>query len=656
MKHGIPGLLIMFLLFSSIAQAHPMGNFSINHHSTIRFETDRIAIRYVLDFAEIPTLQMHAVAAEEWVGGLRLQVNGADNPIHLNNMRSEYADGAGGLRTLRVTMDLSAEWDGTKSTVHFVDRNFQERIGWKEIVVAADGAAAFPQGNPFVVDRSNGLATYAPDLLSNAPSVTEVSVVAIRSDGQPPAALEDKAAFHGPIAGRDTLATILSAESLPLRMILFGVAVAFALGALHAMSPGHGKTVVAAYLVGNRGTARHALFLGAVVTFTHTIGVFALGLVTLFLSRYVVPERLFPWLGFVSGLLIVGIGVQLFRQRFGMLAHLDDHEHAIPEGLSVRSLLAMGFSGGIVPCPSALVVLLSSVALHRVGVGLLFIVAFSLGLASVLMAIGLLMVRAGQRVSRLNSRDGLAQFLPILSATVVTLIGIGIAFQSMSIRPLLSSTISFSSGGLFVLGLGLVLGLKHATDADHVVAVTTFVSQERSLLRSCSIGAFWGVGHTLSLAIAGLIVIVLKVNISEWLSARLEFLVAVMLVALGVRVLFQKRVVQTTEASSGHGHAHWTHFGLRPLLVGMVHGAAGSAALMLLVLSTIRSPLEAFLYILIFGFGSIVGMLAISLLLVLPFHWARGRMAASYQPIQLMAGLFSCVFGLYLGVHIWTSL
>jgi hypothetical protein len=258
-----------------------------------------------------------------------------------------------------------------------------------------------------------------------------------------------------------------------------------------------------------------------------------------------------------------------------------------------------------------------------------------------------------------------------VSAAIISVIGLGMAVQALAGVNLESSALIYSSQMLAVLGLGLFLGLKHATDADHVVAVTTFVSQESSLLRSCWIGAFWGLGHTLSLSIAGLVVIGLKVTIPEWLSERLELGVAVMLVVLGANALF-RTAKPTSILNSGptasehvhlfgpaHSHSGWSHAGLRPLLTGMVHGAAGSAALMLLVLSTIRSPLEAFLYILIFGAGSILGMLAISFLLALPLHWARGRVGIAgrgYKPIQVMAGLFSCLFGLYLGAEIWMSL
>ena len=458
----------------------------------------------------------------------------------------------------------------------------------------------------------------------------------------------------------DRLSQILVQENLPLNLLLLGCLIAFCLGAFHALSPGHGKTIVAAYLVGNRGTAKHAIFLGAVVTFTHTVGVFLLGLLTLFASRYIVPETLYPWMGFLSGMMVLVIGVNLFRQRFAGLHQHDHtgnhdhgHSHAVPEKITASNLLALGVSGGIVPCPSALVVLLSAIALHRIEAGLLFIVAFSAGLASVLVGIGILVVRAGRWLSRFSAADTIARNMPVVSAAVISALGLGIAVESLAGAGILNLTsIAFRGDLLVVLGLGLFLGLKHATDADHIVAVTTFVSGQQSILRSCWIGAFWGIGHTLSLALAGLIVIALNVSIPEWVAARLELLVAVMLVGLGMRVLVRAWRGMLEGDAHAHSHEHLS----RPLLVGMVHGAAGSAALMLLVLSTIRSPLEAFLYIVIFGFGSVLGMLAISLLLALPLQWASRHVGSSFRPIQMAAGLFSCVFGLYLGATIWMSL
>jgi ABC-type nickel/cobalt efflux system permease component RcnA len=347
--------------------------------------------------------------------------------------------------------------------------------------------------------------------------------------------------------------------------------------------------------------------------------------------------------------------------------------------MTLRRLLALGVSGGIVPCPSALVVLLSAIALHRVELGLLLLVAFSMGLASTLVGIGVLVVRAGRLMARTPLAEGFARIMPVISAGIITVIGCGIAAESFAATGFLGDTsLLLQTQALVVLGLGLFLGLKHATDADHIVAVTTFVSESKSVLRSCGIGVFWGIGHTLSLALAGLIVIVFKVSIPKSLEARLEFVVALMLVALGARVLIRTLrgkielhghahsysgivshshlPLHTGSEDCAHDHVGWAHLGLRPLLVGMVHGAAGSSALMLLVLSTIRSPLEAFLYVLVFGFGSVLGMLLISCFVALPLHWAKGRMATGYKPIQLAAGLFSCLFGLCLGFEIWSSM
>jgi len=228
-----------------------------------------------------------------------------------------------------------------------------------------------------------------------------------------------------------------------------------------------------------------------------------------------------------------------------------------------------------------------------------------------------------------------------------------------------------------ILGLGFLLGLKHATDADHVVAVTTFVSQERSLLRSCWIGLFWGTGHTLSLAVAGTFILLFKINLSDRLSGWLELAVAGMLVALGARVLYH--VWKDRLQLHRHPHAHvpgraphihwhlhvpgkldehqgWLHFSLKPMIVGMVHGVAGTGALMLLVLSAIQSPIQALLYIVIFGIGSVAGMLIVSLLLAIPLQWAARNVTSGYRLVQAAAGVFSCAFGIWLGLDIWQKL
>jgi ABC-type nickel/cobalt efflux system permease component RcnA len=268
---------------------------------------------------------------------------------------------------------------------------------------------------------------------------------------------------------RGAFTELVTTQQLGFGIVLAAMAVAAGLGAFHALEPGHGKTVVAAYLIGSRGTAWHAMMLGLIVTVTHTAGVYLLGVVTLFASHYVVPERLYPWLGVMSGLIIAGLGLSLLLRRYAGSAHADSHEHGhghthahgyvqhhthgsgeepvhphahhaqphhphhhVPSTVSLRELLALGVTGGIVPCPAALVVLLSALSLNRLGFGLLLIVAFSMGLAAVLIAIGILMVYAQRLMARLQG-DGvlMTRWLPLTSATVMTIFGVVIAVQAL---------------------------------------------------------------------------------------------------------------------------------------------------------------------------------------------------------------------------------
>lgn len=209
------------------------------------------------------------------------------------------------------------------------------------------------------------------------------------------------------------------------------LAVAFGLGAVHALSPGHGKTIVAAYLVGSRSTARHAALLGVMVTFTHTVSVFFLGFVTLFLSRVVMPEKIYPMLGTISGLSIVWVGSTLFVRRLRAARGGRDHRHYMPEGdASVASLMALGAAGGLVPCPSALVLLLSAVALGRIALGLTLLVAFSMGLAVVLTAIGIVAVHAKRLAPDIGSRAAF-RWVPVASAVVI--VGLGAVMTAVAL-------------------------------------------------------------------------------------------------------------------------------------------------------------------------------------------------------------------------------
>jgi len=251
----------------------------------------------------------------------------------------------------------------------------------------------------------------------------------------------------------DYLAQLLHQPQLSAGWLIAGIAVAFWLGALHALEPGHGKTIVAAYLVGSRGNMKHAALLGATVTFTHTLSVFLLGIGTLLLSSYIVPEKIIPVLGVLSGVSIVLIGGWLFYKRLRAyqheLAHARGHHHHhhhhdhghshAPKGdITVGSLLALGASGGLVPCPAAMVLLLSAIAIGRVGLGLVLLLAFSLGLAGVLMAIGMIVIYAKNWLpeSTKNTQHPLLKFAPIASAFVILCVGILMTAASLRWIPL----------------------------------------------------------------------------------------------------------------------------------------------------------------------------------------------------------------------------
>ncbi len=255
--------------------------------------------------------------------------------------------------------------------------------------------------------------------------------------------LVEKPALAHPGHGSISLPAL--AEQMTPTLTLTGLGIAFLFGAGHALTPGHGKTMVAAYLVGSRGTSKHALLLGFVTTLTHTFAVFALGLLALFASQYILPEQLYPILSFMSGMMVCGVGVWLLEERLSKFSvnehdlhphHHDQtnsHHHHIPkQAVTLQSLVALGIAGGIVPCPSALVLLLSAIALHREGYGILLLSAFSFGLASVLVAIGLAFVYARRWLDRLPFAGGLLRYLSIVSAIVIILTGTVLAAYAVS--------------------------------------------------------------------------------------------------------------------------------------------------------------------------------------------------------------------------------
>ena len=452
----------MLALSAAAAMAHPMGNFSVNHYARFTPAGNVVKIRYVLDLAEIPTFElmqewgagadpkeMALKQARIWAANLAVTAGGHPVAIRVEKAEITIADGAGNMPVARIAADLRVPAVGT---ITYEDRNFPARTGWKEIVT------------PGGADRSSELTAYPQDPMLAPPQELHAS---FQVEGTPavrpahpapeftptpaPATAVTPLPAGGPASGivvrGDYLSRLLHRDEIGWGLTLLGMAVAFGLGAMHAMSPGHGKTIVAAYLVGSRGTLRHAAFLGAMVTFTHTVSVFLLGFVTLFLSRYVLHERLFPILGAISGLSIVWVGATLFFRRLRGHGHAHHHHHHgpgghshVPEGeITMGSLIALGASGGLVPCPSALVVLLSSISLGRVGLGLLLLVGFSAGLAMVLMAIGALVVFAAHLLPATQKVTGSRAFrlLPVASAAMITCVGLVMTCVALGIiRPL----------------------------------------------------------------------------------------------------------------------------------------------------------------------------------------------------------------------------
>jgi ABC-type nickel/cobalt efflux system permease component RcnA len=380
--------------------------------------------------AEIPTFQAGKIDARAYARriarGAELTVNG--RPLHLVAGATALAHppGAGGLRTTRLEVVLRGPRLAGSSDVHYTDTNYADRIGWKEIVVGARTRST-----------SDELRAYPKDLLQSPLDVTSADTRLSPQQGADiPPRLSHGKTLQAPDRVADAgFARLIGRHHLGAWVILASLAAALFWGAAHALGPGHGKTIVTAYLVGQRGTPRHAALLGLIVTVTHTIGVFGLGLVTLLLSRFVVPDHLYPWLNLVSGLLVVAIGVSVLTTRVRhRRSHRHEHEHHHhhhDREISARSLLAVGVSGGLLPCPSALVVLLAAISLHRIAFGLVLILAFSAGLALTITGIGLVAVLAKRAFGRFSLDGRVIGLLPALSALVIVVAGIAMTFHAV---------------------------------------------------------------------------------------------------------------------------------------------------------------------------------------------------------------------------------
>ncbi len=443
------------LLAPGAASAHPLGNFTVNRYAGIEISGGTTYVRYALDLAEIPTYQLGAeVRAPGYPAALarrlELTLDGGRVPLRVLDSRVVRRPGAGGLKTMRLDVIYVAE--GAGSALTFRDRLFPGRIGWREVTLSAREGASVERSDVATTSESGALTEYPKDLLrspldvSSATAVVELGAGA----GTPPAIGATPAPKHES-GGFEAL---IERGDVSLGVLLISLLIAAFWGAVHALTPGHGKALVAAYLVGTKGTPRHAFLLGGTVTVAHTAGVFAIGIVTLALSQFILPERLYPWLTLASGLLVVAVGASVLRQRMRWRGRRDDQEHGHEHGhvhqehghahghshghhhhagdeLTSKGILGVGIAAGLLPCPSALVVLLSAIALHRVGLGLALILAFSVGLAATITGIGLVAVFARRAFGRLSLDGSVIRTLPAVSAALILVVGVAITVKAL---------------------------------------------------------------------------------------------------------------------------------------------------------------------------------------------------------------------------------
>jgi nickel/cobalt transporter (NicO) family protein len=472
------------------AAAHPLGNFTVNSHSGLRVGPDRLVVDYVLDMAEIPAFQtrrgidgdrdggVSGAEAAGWrdrecprlAGGLRATVDGRPLALAVTTSTLAFPPGAGGLPTLRLECALAAPLPaGGRHDLAYRDGNQPGRVGWREVTATGDGATLEAADVP-ARSASGRLTAYPEDQLRSPLDQRTASVRfrpgGPRADAGGPDAGGAAATRRGVDRATAAFTALVAEHRLSPGFGLLALALAVVLGGAHALAPGHGKTVMAAYLVGLRGSLRQAAAIGATVTVTHTAGVLLLGLL-LGASRAVASERVYPWLGLVSGLLLAAVGVALAGRALAghrrphphahARAHPHPHAHPHPPGghapvdaddpgvggpggwagrpLGWRGLAALGLAGGLVPSPSAVVVLLGGIAVGHAWFGVALVLAYGVGMAATLTGVGVLLAHARARMDRrlavpagsLLARAG--RLLPVATASVIVAVGLALAAQ-----------------------------------------------------------------------------------------------------------------------------------------------------------------------------------------------------------------------------------
>jgi nickel/cobalt transporter (NicO) family protein len=450
---------------AAAASAHPLGNFTVNLYSGIHVVPGEIRIDYVVDMAEIPTFQempsidtdgdgaMSAAELSSWAAGeapalaenLVLSVDGRRISLEVRSAAARLRDGQGGLPILRFEGVFAAPVD-RKGHIAFSDHNDADTIGWREITAVGEDGEAIRDSDVPAQSVSDALLSYPQDLLSSPLHVTSMRAsfspgASVGSTTEPPSDAIDAAR---PGIDLGAFSSLVDNHGIVLVLAAFALAVAF--GAWHALLPGHGKTLMAAYMVGSETKVRQAVAVGSAVAVMHTASVLGLGLLVITLEQTFRPEALYPWLGLASGVVAIGLGASLMIGRLAAWSdarrdeaherehasghdhghhHPHSHSHGLPEGVSLtskRGLLALALAGGILPSPSALIVMFGAIQAHRVGYGIGLILAFSVGLALALIVVSLGALRAREAMAnRLSSFWG--RLVPVLSASAI--VGVG---------------------------------------------------------------------------------------------------------------------------------------------------------------------------------------------------------------------------------------
>lgn len=482
---------IIWLAIAS-AWAHPFGSNLYGHKTDVRVYGDRVEVDYL---AEIPTPVLLR-ELKSYMADIESPVQ-ADQDRHTEQMRTELADGLrlladgerlpwsrrdcsqtsghGDSRFIAYHVCVSAELTEGTRTLNLINGNrpdetalfSTEVLVGPAIVLDASSQIDVDHHGQIVADRSG---TWRGDerdreLRLSFRVRSDVGAAFQRGIQRP----SDTDLVHSnrslSSAEPDPLLSLVKGDLTP-KGVWLALMMALVLGAAHAFSPGHGKALVAAYLLGERKKVRHAVALGGIVTVTHTITVFALGGVALLLSEVMPPEHLLPWMELASGLLVLGVGIHLFRQRVLPLRRENTHEHHEHEhhrdhshdhshehshdhhGMdeaahaalhaeemakvsTPRDVIAMGISGGLAPCPSALVLLLTAISFHRVAFGLVLVAVFSFGLAFVVTAVGVTVVMVGDRLRDRVSSGVFTRTLPAFSAIVITTLGLGLTLAGL---------------------------------------------------------------------------------------------------------------------------------------------------------------------------------------------------------------------------------